>query len=256
MEDKLWSKSLKERIEAEKYLSPSELDEIKLSRLKRFGFSNDRVVPEGDHFRLNSFWLFIGLGNSSSELWNQLPRKDITLGEPHLFEEIYENDERILEAVYHRQIRSLLEVVNEQGYVQERIPKGLSYQYVGNLNISDIVAKNELAVIGGKTQVDDLKNTEKILMLINLIKTCVPAFVVTHPQVFKIFKKHFKLKLVKRQSYKRFKGEIYTCDNLLPQTIFIRLPNHISICGKWRVTKELILESVRVAAQNEWRGIS
>ncbi|OAH53856.1 hypothetical protein AWH48_11330 [Domibacillus aminovorans] len=254
IEDSLWSKSLKERIEAEKYFTPSELSEIKLSRLRKFGFSNDLVIPEGNHLRLNSFWLFIGVGNSSSELWDQLPRRDLTLGEPHLFERINENDKRISKAVYHQQLKSLLKIGYDRGYVQERLPDGLSYQFIGNINISDIVAKNETEVVLDRTQKDDLKNKEKLIMVINIIQACNPAFIVTSPKIFNVLRKHFKLNLELKQTFKSLSGEIYTCKIHLPNTVFIRLPQHVSRCGNWIGVKKLILEGINVAFRNGWHG--
>lgn len=254
MEEKLWSKSLKERIEAEKHFSPSELSEIKLSRLRKYGFTKGIVVPEGNHLRLNSFWLFIGIGNSSSELWDQLPRRDVTLGEPHVFERINEKDERISKAVYHQRLRSLLKLVNERGYVQERLPNGLSYQYLGNLNVSDIVARNETEVVLDRTQKDDLKNKEKLIMVINIIQACNPAFIVTSPKIFNVLRKHFMLNLELKQTFKNLSGEIYTCNIHLPNTVFIRLPQHVSRCGNWTGVKKLILEGINVAFRSGWHG--
>lgn len=254
MEEKLWSKSLKERVEAEKYFTSSELSEIKLLRLRKYGFTNDLVVPEGNHLRLNSFWLFIGIGNSSSELWDQLPRMDLTLGEPHLFERINENDERITKAVYHQQLRSLLQIGNEQGYVPERLSGGLSYQYIGNVNISDIVARNETEVVFNRTQKDDLKNKQKLKMVINIIQACNPAFIVTSPKIFNVLRKNFNLTLELKQTFKNLSGEIYTCNTHLPNTVFIKLPQHVSRCGNWRGVKKLILEGINVAFRNGWQG--
>jgi hypothetical protein len=210
MEINLWSKSLKERIEAEKYFTPLELKEIKLSRLRHFGFGSELDVPDGNHLRLNSFWLFIGVGNSASEKWDQLPRMDITLGEPHLFERINENDSKVSRANYHKQLRKVLSVADACGYIQKGLSNGLSYQYVGNLNISDIVARNQEEIVKGRSQKGDLNNNEKILKIINLIKICMPAFVVNSPGVFNQIRKHYRLELILKQDwYVNTKSNIY-----------------------------------------------
>ena len=88
----LWSNSLLERVAAEDKFNSIEIKEFMDYRLSKFGFSQLMdEIHDGNHLRLNAFWLFIGAGNSDSELWDRLPRKDITLGKPHIFERISSN---------------------------------------------------------------------------------------------------------------------------------------------------------------------
>ncbi|MFE4354014.1 hypothetical protein [Peribacillus butanolivorans] len=148
--------------------------------------------------------------------------------EPHLYERIKNNDSRVSKAVYRKRIGNILKIAEDKGYVIDRETGCLSYQYVGNLNVSDIVARTETEVVFGRTQRDDFKQRTKVLTITSLIKASNPAFVVTSPSVFNVLMRQFNLNLLSEQKFKKLRGEVYIGNASLPQTVFIRLPLHVS----------------------------
>lgn len=143
----VWSQSLKQRISSEQYLDPATAQSLAIARLQSVGIRQS--VSDGNHLRLNSFWLFVGVGNSASEEWGPIPRKHVTLGNPHVFETVDESDPKVARARYHKQVRKALDKPFAAGFVAPRKGNGLSYGYVGNLNVSDLVAGNERTVVVG-----------------------------------------------------------------------------------------------------------